>query len=117
MLAMHKSGTAGRDITCCGVEAPRWPASRCCKGRFAGVTRLVIMTGESASRVPISMADPAGSSASGCREVEITASGCRLMKHRRSLRPPLTSGRSVIVVEPTSPPMHQTASGAGRQWP
>ena len=30
-LAMHKSGTAGRDITCCGVEAPRRPASRCCR--------------------------------------------------------------------------------------
>ena len=29
VLAMHKSGTAGRDITCCGVEAPRRPASRC----------------------------------------------------------------------------------------
>ena len=64
-LAMHKSGTAGRDITCCGVEAPRWPASRCCRGRFAGVTRLGMTTGESASRVPISMADPAGSTASG----------------------------------------------------
>ena len=23
MLAMHRSGTAGRDVTCCGVEAPR----------------------------------------------------------------------------------------------
>ena len=45
VLAMHKSGTAGRDITCCGVEAPRWPASRCCRGRFAGVTRLDITTG------------------------------------------------------------------------
>ena len=65
VLAMHKSGTAGRDITCCGVEAPRWPASRCCRGRFAGVTRLGITTGESTSRVSISMADPAGSSASG----------------------------------------------------
>ena len=50
---------------CCGVEAPRWPASRCCRGRFAGVTRLGMTTGESASRVPISMADPAGSTASG----------------------------------------------------
>ena len=50
-----KSGTAGRDITCCGVEAPRWPASRCCRGRFAGVTRLGMTTGESASRVPISI--------------------------------------------------------------
>ena len=57
-LAMHKSGTAGRDITCCGVEAPRRPASRCCRGRFAGVTHRGITTGESTSRVSISMADP-----------------------------------------------------------
>ena len=57
-LAMHKSGTAGHDITCCGVEAPRRPASRCCSGRLAGVTRLDITTGDSTSRVPISMADP-----------------------------------------------------------
>ena len=64
-LAMHKSGTAGHDITCCGVEAPRWPASRCCRGRFAGVTRRVMTTGESTSHVSISMEDPAGSSASG----------------------------------------------------
>ena len=65
VLVMHKSGTAGRDITCCGVEAPRWPASRCYRGRFAGVTRLGITTGESMSRVSISMADPAGCSVSG----------------------------------------------------
>ena len=64
-LAMHKSGTAGLDITCCGVEAPRWPAYRCCTGLFAGVTRLGMTTGESTSHVPISMSDPAGSSASG----------------------------------------------------
>ena len=64
-LAMHKSGTAGCDITCCGVEAPRRPASRCCRGRFAGVTGLGITTGESTSRVSISMDDPDGSSASG----------------------------------------------------
>ena len=64
-LVMHKSGTAGRDITCCGVEAPRRPASKCCRGRFAGVTRRGITTGESTSRVSISMDDPAGSSALG----------------------------------------------------
>ena len=58
LLAMHKSGTAGRNITCCGLEAPRWPASRCCGGRLAGVTHLDITTGDSTSRVPISMADP-----------------------------------------------------------
>ena len=47
------------------TEAPRRPASRCCRGRFAGVTRRGITTGESTSRVSISMDDPAGSSASG----------------------------------------------------
>ena len=65
MLAMHKSGTTGRDVTCCGVEAPRRPASKCWRGRFAGVTRLDVTTGDSTSRVQTSMADPAGTSASG----------------------------------------------------
>ena len=64
-LAMHKSGTTGRDITCCGVEAPKRPASRCCRGQFVCVTCRVITTGEYTSRVSISMEDPAGSSASG----------------------------------------------------
>ena len=43
---MQRSGTAGRDLTCCGVEAPSRPASRCCSGRFAGVTRRGMTTGE-----------------------------------------------------------------------
>ena len=64
-LSIQRSGTAGRDITCCGVEAPRRPASRCCRGQFAGVTRRLITTGEFTSSVSISMEDPAGSSASG----------------------------------------------------
>ena len=55
---MQRSGTAGRDLTCCGVEAPSRPASRCCRGRFAGVTRRGMTTGESTSRISVSMAYP-----------------------------------------------------------
>ena len=64
-LAMQRSGTAGRDLTCCGVEAPSQPASRCCSGRFARVTRRGMTTGEISSRVSWSMDDSAGSVASG----------------------------------------------------
>ena len=56
-LAIHRSGTAGRDLTCCGVEAPSRPASRSCSGRFAGVTRRGIITGEISALVSMSMDD------------------------------------------------------------
>ena len=65
VLAVHRSGTDGRDVKCCGVEAPSWPASRCCRGRFAGVTLRVITTGETASCALMSISDPVGSVASG----------------------------------------------------
>ena len=64
-LAIHKSGTAGRDLTCCGVGAPSRPASRCRRGRFAGVTRRGMTTGETSSRVSWSIDDSAGNVTSG----------------------------------------------------
>ena len=65
-LAIQQSGTDGLDSTCCGSDAPSWPASKYWRGRFGGVIHLVITTGETASRVVVSViADPAGIVASG----------------------------------------------------
>ena len=50
-LAIPRSGTDGLDSMCCGSDAPSHPASKYWRGRFAGVIRLVITTGETASRV------------------------------------------------------------------
>ena len=63
---IHSSGTDGLDSTCCGSDAPSCPASKYWRGQFAGVIRLVITTGETASRVVVSViVDPAGIVASG----------------------------------------------------
>ena len=50
-LAMQRSGMDGRDSTWCGSDAPSLPASKYWRGRFAGMMRLVITTGETACRV------------------------------------------------------------------
>ena len=52
-LAIHKSGTAGREGRCSVAEAPRRPASKSCRGRLAGVRRREMTTGVSSSRVSL----------------------------------------------------------------
>ena len=43
-LAIHKSGMAGLDGTCCGLDAPRAPASRKRSDWLAGVSRRAAET-------------------------------------------------------------------------
>ena len=78
---MHRSGTAGRDLTCCGVEVPSRPASRYCNGRLAGVTRRGITTGEIASRVSnsyIGKSDPSPKCDHAYSHTEINMSRIRV---------------------------------------